>query len=383
MEINSATTSSIPTELVKISKGSEDYNLADLCGLAGHFQITGSTYHKENESYYRVHANAIHHDLENKPNNVVRAIRVVVRDQAQRDAYRDGIRNVRLLLLKKYDQNAVDRFDKYFSYRMWAGKPLTVRALNSFIADEDNLRQGTVNISTIKTSESTLECLQKDLQPAVQGENEIIGGSKKPEKMKKYSFCFLPIKNSWFMSAADAVDEKKGREAGVAEAKRAILELIPNKTTQQHVEHLFNAHFAAKIDKKEPLTVRELSAFIDDAIKMRDNENKILGGLYSAATTAQQNGQDVKKALCSCLKDAYPAAGIAAGAAVVANAEAGVNDPITALAKGIVAGSLVTTENDTERILTAVAEHFVASPAAASQGSITSSVLKFFTFGIY
>ena len=356
--------------------------LSDLMSKSDHFEIKGSlSSHPGGNSVADVTAQGGDH----APGLLQRAYRAASRNQSQKDEYRRGMENVRALLREKYDQHAVVRFDNHFAYRRWAGKPLTIRAFKVFIHKEEELRQGTVNVSTEKKGVDKLEDLnnklfvEKDKQ-----EWSIIGGSKVPSAAKTdYAFPFLPIKRSWFEFSANAEDLKKGREAGIDEARKAILGLVPNKTTKTHVEHLFNCHFAAKIEKKETLTVEDLSLFIDDAIKIRDNENKILGGLYSACVTAKDAGEDVTVAVYNFLKSSYHALGIAAGAAVVANAEAGVNDPIAALVKGLAAVSLVTAENDTERIMTAVAEHFVATPAAAPQTSITSSVLKFFTFGLY
>ena len=356
--------------------------LSDLMSKSDHFEIKGSlSSHPGGNSVADVTAQGGDH----APGLLQRAYRAASRNQSQKEEYRRGMENVRALLREKYDQHAVVRFDNHFAYRRWAGKPLTIRAFKVFIHKEEELRQGTVNVSTEKKGVDKLEDLnnklfvEKDKQ-----EWSIIGGSKRPSAAKTdYTFRLLPIKRSWFEFSANAEDLKKGREAGIDEARKAILGLVPNKTTKTHVEHLFNCHFAAKIEKKETLTVEDLSLFIDDAIKIRDNENKILGGLCSAYLTAKDAGEDVTAAVYNFLKSSYHALGIAAGAAVVANAEAGVNDPIAALVKGLAAVSLVTAENDTERIMTAVAEHFVATPAAAPQTSITSSVLKFFTFGLY
>lgn len=354
----------------------DKFNLENLSDDIGHFQITNVT---EGQLVFDEVSS------DQKPTSLQKVYRAMTRDAEQREIYRRGIDQVRTLLLKKYDQSAVDRFDKHFSYRMWAGKPLTVRALKAFMEQEDVLREGGVNISTLGATAKNLEELKEGLPTEHEKRDyRIIGGGKVPSAPKTdYSFPILPIKRSWFETAANTEDLKKGREAGVEEAKKAILDLIPNETTKKHVEHLFNCHFATKIEKKEILTVEQLSGFIDDAIKMRNNENKMLGGFYSAITTAKNAGEDIVNAAIKFFQEAYHEAGIVAGAAVVANAEAGVNDPITALAKVIAAGTLIAAENDTERIGTALMEHFVATPAATPQTSITSRVLKFFTFGIY
>ncbi|MBM3856571.1 MAG: hypothetical protein FJ390_01245 [Verrucomicrobia bacterium] len=318
------------------------------------------------------------------PSFLQRGYRAITRTQGQSDAYRNGIENVRELLLQKYDQNAVARFDNHFAYRRWAGKPLTVRAFKVFIAKEEELRQGSVNISTEKSAVRNLEGLKEKLSMDKK-EWRVIGGSKVPSAAKTaYSFPILPIKRSWFEFSADAEDLKTGREAGISEAKTAILNLIPNETTKKHVDHLFDCHFAEKIKSKEPLTVKELSSFIDAAIKIRNSENGMLGGLYSAVRTANDNGQDAGQAVYNFFKTAYHDLGLAAGAAVVLDQERNANDPIMGLIKGVAAGTLVASESDTERILTAAAERFIAaSTAAAPQTSWTSWLLKCATFGIY
>jgi len=318
------------------------------------------------------------------PSFLQRGYRAITRTQGQSDAYRNGIENVRELLLQKYDQNAVARFDNHFAYRRWAGKPLTVRAFKVFIAKEEELRQGSVNISTEKSAVRNLEELKEKL-PMDKKEWRVIGGSKVPSAAKTaYRFPILPIKRSWFEFSADAEDLKTGCDAGIDEAKTAILDLIPNETTKKHVEHLFMWTFAEKIKKQETLTVHELSSFIDKAIQTRDHESGMLGELYSVANSAKDSGQDARQAVLNFLKTTYHAIGVAAGAAVVLDEERSTNDPITALVKGLAAGTLVATESDTEKILTAVTEHLIAAPtAAAPQTSWTSWLLKCATFGIY
>ena len=253
--------------------------------------------------------------------------------------------------------------------------------MKEFIDQENEIRLGEVNISTIATGANSLEALKGALpSKKSEGGHHIIGGDKTPSPPQKT--YFLSIKHSWFERAEDE-DRRKGREAGVSEARKAISDLIPNETTKTHVEHLFNCHFATKIEKKETLTVKELSTFIDAAIQIRDSENGMLGRLYATARTAKDNGEDVGKAVYDFFKSAYHALGLAAGAAVVLDQERNTNDPIMGLVKGLTTGALVASETDTERILTAAAEHFIATPAAAPQSSITTSVLKFFTFGLY
>lgn len=327
-----------------------------------------------------------------KSSNILwQAYRSVTRSSSQKESYRQGIENVRALLREKYDNNAVERFDNHFAYRRWAGKPLTVGAFNVFIAKEEELRQGSVNISTLGQNAKKLENLQGSLSADKQNQKDrIIGGSKTAVAAKTdYAFPFLPIARSYFSFSANAKDVRKGHEQGIAEAREAILNLIvgnnnnQNQTTRIHVEHLFNCHFAAKIEKKETLTVRELSTFVDDAIKMRDDENGIFSGLYRAVTTAKDRGEDTLAAASKFLKETYHAMGIAAGAAVVLDQERSTNDPIMGLVKAIGAGSIVAAENTSERILTAIGLYFLGTPAAASETSITSSVLKFFSFGIY
>ncbi len=354
------------------------FNLDELDRLPAHFEITGSGTEITCKEFRD-------EEKSQAPSSLRKAYRAMSRTQDQQENYRQGIRNVRSMLLEKYDQNAVDRFDKHFCYRMWAGKPLTVRAIKVFIEQEDDLRQGGVNVSTLAVGAKSLEKLREKL-PAEDAKRDyrIIGGGKVPSAAKTdYNFPVLPITRSWFTATADNEDEKRGREEGIDQARKAILSLIKDPTTQQHVEHLFKARFAAKIKSKETLTVTELSVFIDDAVKIRENENGMLGGLYSAARTAQDSGEDVTQAVYKFLKSAYHDLGLAAGAAVVLDQERNTNDPIMGLAKGFAAGALVASENDTERILTAAAEHFIATPAAAPQTSITSRILKFFTFGLY
>lgn len=354
------------------------FNLETLHAFPEHFEITG-----DHEG--KILCNNIHKDAHDQvPFSLQRAYRAAKRTQTEKDAYLRGMMNVRKLLIDKYDQNAVDRFDKHFAYRISVKKPLTVRALEAFLDEEDNLRSGTVNVSNIGaglTTKSKLEELKIALQPrGLRDQRLIIGGGKTE---KAYQVSFFSIRSSWFESAANAEDVRKGDAAGISEARAIILGLIPNPTTQKHVEHLFNCHFAAKIEKKETLTVKELSTFIDAAIQIRDSENGMLGGLYSAARTAKDNGKDVGTAVYGFLKSTYHALGLAAGAAVVLDQERNTNDPIMGLIKGLAAGTLVATEDDTERILTLAAEHLIPAAAPASQTSITSSVLKFFTFGIY
>ena len=357
---------------------SPSFSLDILGNFSDHFEITGSGDNITCKEFRD-------EEKSQAPSSLRKAYRAMSRTQDQQENYRQGIRNVRKMLREKYDQNAVDRFDKHFCYRMWAGKPLTVRALKVFIEQEDDLRQGGVNVSTLAVGAESLEQLREKL-PAEDAKRDyrIIGGGKVPSVAKTdYNFPVLPITRSWFAATADNEDEKRGREEGIDQARKAILDLIENRTTQKHVEHLFNCHFAAKIEKKETLTVKELSSFIDDAVKIRNNENGMLGGLYSAAHTAQESGDDVTQAVYKFLKNAYHDLGLAAGAAVVLDQERNTNDPIMGLAKGLAAGALVASQNDTERILTAAAAHFIATPAAAPQTSITSRILKFFTFGLY
>lgn len=315
-----------------------------------------------------------------------KSYRALSRTHVQQEKYRAGIENIRVLVNEKYDQNAVERFDNHFAYRRWAGKPLTIRAFKVFIRKENELRQGSENISTISTQVKNLEELKARLPTEKEkSDYRIIGGSKVPSADKTdYAFPFLPIERSWFEFSTNAEDKKKGRESGIEESKKAILGLIEKPITKQHVEHLFSATFAAKIKSKEPLTVKELSSFIDNAIKIRTNEERIFGGLYAAVTTVGNNVQDIGDAAYNFFKDTYHNVGIAAGAAVVLEQERQTNDPIMGLAKGLAAGTLVAAETDTQRILTALAQHYIATPAAeVSSPSITSRVIKFFTFGLY
>ena len=368
---NSGTRSDVPAD-----------PLSNLMSKSDHFEIKGSlSSHAGGNSVADVTAQG----GDRAPGLLQRAYRAASRNQSQKDEYRRGMENVRALLREKYDQHAVVRFDNHFAYRRWAGKPLTVRAFKVFIQKEEELRQGTVNVSTEKKGVDKLEDLKNKLSVEKDKQEwSIIGGSKVPSAAKTdYTFRLLPIKRSWFEFSANAEDLKKGREAGIGEARTAILDLIPNTTTKTHVGHSFDWYFAEKTKKGELLTVKELSSFIDKAIKIRDSENGMLGGLYSAAHTARDSGEDVATAVCNFLQGAYHAVGVAAGAAIVLDQERNTNDPIMGLAKGIAAGTLVATESDTERITTALTAHFIAVSAPASQSSINSSVLKFFTFGIY
>lgn len=354
---------------------SKTFSLDNLDDFADHFEITANTRGD-------ISCKEFDKDPKDKiPSTLDRFRRAANRTLAQKEAYHRGIMQVRDLLIQEYDDNAAERFNNYFSYRIWAKKPLTVRALKEFIDQENELRLGEVNISTIATKAGSLEDLKRELpSKKSEGGHHIIGGDKVPSPPEKT--YFLSIKHSWFERAEDA-DRRKGREAGVSEARTAILDLIQDPTTKSHVEHLFDSHFAVKIEKKETLTVKELSTFIDAAIKIRDSENGMLGGLYSAARTAKDSGEDVSAAVYKFFKTAYHDLGLAAGAAVVLDQERNTNDPIMGLIKGLAAGTLVASENDTERILTLAAEHLLPAAAPASQTSITSSVLKWFTFGIY
>lgn len=354
------------------------FNLDELDRLPAHFEITGSGTEITCKEFRD-------EEKSQAPSSLRKAYRAMSRTQDQQEHYRQGIRNVRSMLLEKYDQNAVDRFDKHFCYRMWAGKPLTVRALKVFIEQEDDLRQGGVNVSTLAVGAESLEQLRERLSAEdAKRDYRIIGGGKVPSAAKTdYSFPFLPITRSWFAATADNEDEKRGREEGIDQARKAILSLIKDPTTQQHVEHLFKARFAAKIKSKETLTVTEISGFIDDAINIRNQENGLCGVVYQVANSAKDAGEDTANAVYNFLKGTYHAVGIAAGAAVVLDQERNTNDPIMGLAKGLAAGTLVATENDSQRILTALAEHYIATPATAPQTSITSRILKFFTFGLY
>jgi len=360
-----------------------DKRLDNLISQPDHYEIKGFLNQSvgDNTSSSKIKVEG----SEKSPNILQRAYRAASRTQTQKDAYRNGIENVRELLREKYDQNAVKRFDNHFSYRRWAGKPLTVRAFKVFIEKEEELRQGSMNVSTEKQGVEKLEDLKEKLSADDQQDYRIIGGDKVPSADKTdYWFPFLPIKRSWFEFSANAEDEKKGREAGIDEAKKALLDLIPKEkeTTRKHIEHLFNARFAAKIQSKESLTVSELAVFIDDAIKIRSHENGICGVVYQVATSARDQEGDIAAAICNFLKGAYHAVGVAAGAAIVLDQERNTNDPIMGLAKGIAAGTLVANETDTEKILTAVTEHLIATSEAPAS-SWTSSVLRFFTFGIY
>ncbi len=353
-------------------------SLADLDNVAEHYEITADIH--ENISYHQFHRDT----KDQAPSLSQRFYRAATRTQSQQEAYHRGIMKVRELLRKEYDTNAVDRFDRYFSYRIWAKKPLTVRALKQFVDQENELRLGEINISTLSGEASSLEELQQSFPSAKSEEGyHIIGGNKVPAPVKKA--YFLWIQHSWFETAEDE-DRRKGREAGIEEAKNAILDLVSrdeNNLTRKHVKHLFDCHFAIKMDKKEALTVKELSTFIDAAIKIRDREGGLLGGLYAAARTAQDQGEDVSAAVYDFFKTAYHALGLAAGAAIVLDQERNTNDPIMGLVKGIATGALVASENDTERILTAAAMSLISAPTASSQGSCTRSILKFFTFGLY
>ncbi len=354
---------------------SKTFSLDNLDDFADHFEITANT--REDIS-----CKEFDKDPKDKiPSTLDRFRRAANRTLAQKEAYHRGIMQVRELLIGEYDKNAVERFDNYFSYRISAKKPLTVRALKEFVDQENELRLGEVNISTIATRADSLEALKGALpSKKSEGGHHIIGGNKIPSPPQKT--YFLSIKHSWFERAEDA-DRRQGREAGVSEARTAISDLIQDPTTKTHVEHSFDWYFSEKTKKGELLTVKELSSFIDKAIKIRDNENGMLGGLYSTAHTARDSGADVGAAVINFLKSSYHAIGIAAGAAVVLDQERNTNDPIMGLAKGIASGAVVASENDTERILTAIAEHFIGSSAPAQQSSWTTTALKFFTFGIY
>jgi hypothetical protein len=318
-------------------------SLDNLHDVPDHFQITGT----DDSESKKILLNQIHRDHDQSPpSSLTKGYRAMMRNRNQKDSYRHGIDKIRVLLLEKYDQNAVDRFDKHFSYRMWAGKPLTVRALKEFIYYEDKLREGSINIDNIKLRDQSLEHL-RDVLSADSNKKEyrILGGGKVPDAAQSREYCFpiLPIARSWFATAANDEDLKKGRKVGASESIKVILTLVDNETTKNHVEHLFNAHFSEKIKKGEPLQVMELSSFIEAAIKIRNNESGMLGGLFSAVTTAKNNGEDLTNTIYNFLKGAYHDLGLAAGAAIVLDEERSTNDPIMGLVKGIAAGTLVTT----------------------------------------
>ncbi|MBX9576937.1 MAG: hypothetical protein K2W97_00500 [Chthoniobacterales bacterium] len=356
------------------------FNLETFDHFPGHLEITGS-------SDGKIICNQFHEDHHDQaPSIFQRGYRAMMRNQTQRDGYRRGIENVKSLLLDKYDQNAVDRFDKHFSYRMWSGKPLTVRALENFIDEEDDFRRETLNISNVEENKkpATLEGLKTELGGAGSSRDSrlVIGGSKEkasPREQKREVTPFFPIVRSWFESAANVEDIRKGDADGIAGSLKMILDLLPKDEThmREHVENLFNISFADQLKTGKPLKVKDLSSFVDKAIQIRNAESGVLGPLRILMEEVSEEGADVAAVVGKFVKGSYHALGVLAGASIILDQTRNTSDPIALVLKGIFSTGVVASETDTQRILTAAMLHYVGS-SPATQASWTSRIAKIF-----
>lgn len=204
----------------------------------------------------------------------------------ERNANRDGMKEVKKFLLTKYDTFAVERFDKHFAWREYTGKPLTVRALKVFLVDEEKRSKASFPLPPLSDHLKSLENLENSLPQShnnpldANNDRRNISAPKSDEKdevhpLKERSFV-MAIYDSSFSSAADAQAIRDANKAGIQAVKEEIMKVLSNEREKKAVEAIFNQSFESKIEKGEPLTVAELRSILDQAIKERNDADSII-----------------------------------------------------------------------------------------------------------